>query len=187
MPGHIAPAFFLALSILVAGPFLSASPAQAQSVTLPPPQLPPGTSRPPVSNQPVPGELELAKLLWSTMAAVDHANQSGNYSVLRDISSPGFQILNNAAALGQTFTGIREARVDLAASLLLAPTYTQPPAIVEPGVMRVRGYFGLRPTTIYFDFFFQWVDGRRRLHGIALTPQQIANEAPLERGRTSQR
>ena len=58
---------------------------------------------PPASSQPVPGELELAKLIWSTMAAVDHANQSGNYSVLRDISAPAFPDRQRSHAAGADF------------------------------------------------------------------------------------
>ncbi|MBK7162913.1 MAG: hypothetical protein IPH79_10610 [Sphingomonadales bacterium] len=46
----------------------------------------PGTSAlaqqsttPPLAAMPVPSELDLAKMIWSTLAALDHANQSGNY------------------------------------------------------------------------------------------------------------
>ena len=59
MPGLRAPAFFLALLGVIAPSVVA---AQSQPM------------RPPVSNQPVPGELELAKMIWSTMAMVDHAN-----------------------------------------------------------------------------------------------------------------
>ncbi|MEZ5708027.1 MAG: hypothetical protein R3E02_01420 [Blastomonas sp.] len=152
-------------------------PGLAQAQTAQAPDRPQVTGIP-ISALPVPGELEMAKLLWSTMAAVDHANQSGNYSVLRDISSPSFQVNNNAAQLAEIFRGIREARVDLSNTLVLSPSYTEPPAIVEPQVMRVRGYFGLRPTFVFFDLRYQWVSGRWRLHGIALSPSQIASEMP---------
>ena len=173
-PGRLVPAFLLAAAALVL-------PATAMAQTAP------QAAQPPISVEPVPSELELAKLLWSTMTAVHHANLSGNYSVLRDISSPGFQVMNNAARLGEIFASIRESRVDLSNALLLAPTYTEPPSVVEPGVIRVRGYFGLRPTAIFFDFYFQWVEGRWRLHGVSISPQAIASEEAPERGRTSTR
>lgn len=133
---------------------------------------------PPASSEPVPGELELSKLIWSTMAAIDHANQSGNYSVLRDNASPGFQTLNDPARLTQVFAGLRSSRIDLANTLLLAPTYAAAPAIAGPGVMRLQGYFGLRPTAVYFDLYFQWVGGRWRLHGVSVTPRSIAAVQP---------
>ena len=127
---------------------------------------------------PVPGELELSKLIWSTMAAVDHANQAGNYSVLRDLSAPGFQIQNDAARLAEIFAPIRASRVDLSNTLLLAPTYTAAPQIVNEGVLRVQGFFGLRPTAISFDLYYQWVGGKWRLFGVSISPTQIASEQP---------
>lgn len=169
--GFRTPALFLS-ALLVAGTVVPAHAQQAQA-----PQNPQVTQQP-ISALPVPGELELAKIVWSTLAAVDHANQSGNYSVLRDISSPTFQVTNNAAQLAEVFRGIREARVDLSNVLVLAPTYTQAPALDGPDIMRVRGYFGLRPTSVFFDLRYQWVYGSWRLHGIALSPSQISTQMP---------
>ena len=134
--------------------------------------------QPPASAMPVPGELELSKLIWSTMTAVDHANQAGNYSVLRDLSAPGFQINNDAAKLAEIFAPIRATGVDLSNTLLLAPTYTAAPAITGPNVLRVQGYFGLRPTAIEFDLYYQWVQGKWRLFGVSLNPRQIASQQP---------
>ena len=133
--------------------------------------------QPSISAQPVPGSLELAKLVWTTMAAIDHANQSGNYSVLRDISAPGFQLNNDAAKLAQIFSGVRATGIDLSNTLLLAPTYTAPPAITN-GVMRVQGYFGLRPTAVAFDLYYQWAGGRWRLFGVSINPRSIASIQP---------
>lgn len=142
-------------------------------------QQPAQSTTPPVSNyQPVPGELELAKMIWSTLAAVDHANQSGNYSVLRDISSPAFQIANDPSRLASIFGGIRQARLDLGNTLLLAPTYAEAPWILAENVLQVRGYFGLRPTAIAFDFQFQWSQGKWRLFGVAITPATISSSVP---------
>jgi len=131
-----------------------------------------------VSAQPVPDDLELAKLIWTTMAAIDQANQAGNYSVLRDLSAPGFQINNDAARLGAIFADLRAMEIDLSNSLLLGPTYTAPTSMVSPGVMRTQGYFGLRPTAIAFDLYFQWVQGRWRLYGVSITPRTIASVQP---------
>ncbi|PHR18580.1 MAG: hypothetical protein COA41_09190 [Sphingopyxis sp.] len=135
-------------------------------------------AEPPVSSQPVPNGLELSKLIWSTMAAVDHANQSGNYSVLRDNAAPGFQIINNPARLSEIFAGLRASRIDLSNTLLLAPTYSAPPAVVEKDVIRVRGAFGLRPTAISFDLYYQWVQGKWRLYGVSIGQESIANIQP---------
>ena len=135
-------------------------------------------SEAPISSQPVPSGLELNKLIWSTMAAVDHANQSGNYSVLRDNAAPGFQMLNNPAALAQIFTNLRDSRIDLSNTLLLAPTYAAPPTLVERDVVRVQGSFGLRPTAIAFDLYYQWVQGRWRLYGVSIGQENLARVQP---------
>ena len=41
-------------------------------------------------------------LVRSSLLALDHANKTGNYKVLRDISAPGFQV-NDAAKLSEIF------------------------------------------------------------------------------------
>lgn len=133
---------------------------------------------PPAAAMPVPSELELAKLIWSTIVAIDHANQSGNYSVLRDISSPSFQAANDPARLTQIFSSLRASGVDLSNTLLLAPVYNGAPQVGAGNVLRVRGSFGLRPTAIAFDLEFQWVSGKWRLFGVGLSPQPLATQAP---------
>ena len=162
-PGPRAPAFFCAAVLAVL-----AIPALAQA---PPTQ--PGQARPPISNYPVPGELELAKLIWSTMAMVDHANRSGNYSVLRDTSASGFQIQNDPSRLAEIFASIRRSQVDLGNALIVAPTYTAAPRLLQTDVFEVKGYFALRPTPIFFDLFFQWEQGRWKLFGISIEPGQM--------------
>lgn len=126
---------------------------------------------------PVPDTLTLSKLLWSTMAAVDQANKTGNYSVLRDLGSPGFQTNNNAATLGAVFASVRAQRLDLSDTLLVAPTYEFAPAMVQPGVLRMRGRFALRPTSVAFDLIYEWHQGWR-LHGIAILPVGMNEPAP---------
>jgi hypothetical protein len=149
-----------------------ASPLAAQEAA------PPRLIQPPPSSVPVPGELELAKLIWSTMAAVDHANQAGNYSVLRDLAAPGFQVNNDSARLAAIFATLRASGIDLSNTLLLAPTYSGPPRLVEPGVLEVRGFFGLRPSAISFDLFYQWTSGKWKLYGVSIIPSQIATQQP---------
>jgi hypothetical protein len=137
-------------------------PAPVRQQPAPAPQLP-------ASAIPVPDQLALAKLLWSTMTAIDHANKTGNYTVLRQLGSPGFQGNNNDAALAATFAGIRQQRLDLSDTLLFEPIHEFAPGIVQ-GVLRMRGMFRMRPTGVQFDLLYQWVDGGWRLHAVALRP-----------------
>lgn len=161
-PGRIAPAVFFALAALAAPSAVSAQAAP-----------------PPPSIAPVPTELEMAKLIWSTMIAVEQANVSGNYSVLRDMAAPSFQQLNDPTRLAQIFAPIRASRIDLSNTLLLAPTYVGTPQQIENGAFGVRGYFGLRPTAVGFELYYQWVNGRWRLYGIGLDPQPLATIQPM--------
>jgi hypothetical protein len=113
-----------------------------------------------------------------TVVAVDHANKSGNYSVLRDLAAPGFQSNNDPARLTQIFAGLRATSIDLSNTLLLAPTYSTRPAMVQADMLRVQGYFGLRPASVRFDLAYQWTGGRWRLFGVSISPFQMATEQP---------
>lgn len=185
MPGLNAPAFFysarsvLALTAAALIVLPGFAQAQAQTPTQAPAVQPaPVGAPPPISAQPVPGELELVKLIWTTMVAVDQGNRSGNYSVLRDLSATGFQINNDPSQLAQIFAGIRNARLDLSNALLVAPVYTGGPSLTAPDVFRVKGYFALRPTAIAFDLQFQWQQGRWKMFGVALAPMPLSTQLP---------
>lgn len=118
----------------------------------------------------------IAKLVWSAMAALDHANRTGNYSVLRDLGAPGFQSSNSDASLGTVFQGLRGQQLDLANTLLVSPNYQFAPAFVDGGLLRVRGSFPLRPVSIGFDLLFQNVGGQWKIFGIAAAP--LVPQAP---------
>ena len=127
---------------------------------------------------PVPDRLELHRLIWSTMVAIDQANKSGNYSVLRDVGATGFQVRFSAAQLGSIFESLREQQIDLSNTLLLAPEFSTDPVMVSADVVRLQGVFGLRPLAIQFDLFYQWQAGEWRLYGVDIQPRQIATEQP---------
>ena len=153
-PGRQASARFILAALILAG----GTPAVAQ-----PPQ-PAGTQAG------VPDSVTVNKLIWSAMAAVDQANQTGNYSVLRDLGAPGFQASNSAATLGTAFTNLRNQRIDLGYTLALVPTLQFPAAMTQNGLLRIRGVFPLRPNAIGFDLLFQNVNGQWKIFGISVVP-----------------
>jgi hypothetical protein len=104
------------------------------------------------------------------MAALDQANQTGNYSVLRDLGAPSFQAGNSAATLGGAFQPLRAQQIDLGYTLVTSPVFQFPPAIAQNGLLRIRGVFPLRPTAIGFDLLFQNVGGQWRIFGISVVP-----------------
>lgn len=121
-----------------------------------------------------PDRFETARLVWTTLIAVDHANRTGNYSVLRDLGAPDFQRLNDAARLAGIFAGIRERDIGLGRVVLSAPVYAEPPAVLANGMYRVTGAFPGRPAGVAFDLLFQNVEGRWLLYGVSV------GEAPAE-------
>jgi hypothetical protein len=161
-PGLVTPArlFFAACLAAAASPLPAQAPVPA-----------------PAANQAgVPDPIVINKLVWSAMAALDQANQTGNYSVLRDLGAPSFQTNNSAATLGGIFQALRNQQVDLGYTLVVGPTFQFAPAIVQGGLLRVRGSFPLRPAPIGFDLLFQNISGQWRIFGIAVVP--IVPQAP---------
>ena len=172
-PARFAVAGLLALGASAA---LGQAPPRPQPVQAQPLQAQPAAVA-------VPDSLTILRLVWSSIAALDHANQTGNYSVLRDLGAPSFQTNNTSATLGGIFQALRNQQVDLSYALVVTPTYEFPPAIVQSGLLRVRGVFPLRPAPIAFDLLFQNVAGQWRLFGVAVAPivAQQPQPAPTRR------
>lgn len=116
------------------------------------------------------------KLVWATVIALDQANRTGNYSVLRDLGAPSFQANNSAATLGGIFATLRNQRFDLSNALIVSPVYLQPPA-TQGSALRAKGMFPLRPTAVGFDLMFQNISGEWRLLGISVAPLAPARAA----------
>jgi len=110
LPGTIFPA------VMAAALIFDASPASAQ------PAVPRGRAQA-TSQAGVPNSLETAKLVWSIMVAVDQANRTGNYSVLRGLGGPALQAAQTNDSLARVFADLRARRIDVGNALLVTPTY----------------------------------------------------------------
>ena len=117
----------------------------------------------------IPDAFALIRLVRATMVAVDHANRTGNYTVLRDLGAPGFSKSNDAARLADIFRNWRNQKLDLGAVVLLKPTWTVQPKIDQAGMLRLTGYFATKPLRITFDLLYESIDGRWRLFGISIS------------------
>ena len=120
-----------------------------------------------------PDRQETARLIWTTLIAVDHANRTGNYSVLRDLAAPAFRDANNAARLAGIFAKFRTRDIGLRRVVLASPVYTEPPKILDNGLYRVRGSFPFRPVGIKFDLLFQLSNGEWQLFGVSIAPVEM--------------
>jgi hypothetical protein len=116
-------------------------------------------------------------LVRSTLLALDHANKTGNYTVLRDIGAPGFQS-NSAARLGEIFAKLRNDNLDLSGVAVIDPQLSLLPQIEANGLMHMAGFFPSVPSQVNFDLAFAPVNGQWRLFGISVSIGQSGPAAP---------
>lgn len=109
-----------------------------------------------------------ARLIWSTMVALDNANRTGDYSVLHALGSEGFRARHSAIQLSQTFESLRVNRIDVGRALMISPTYYIPPQINEQGQLRLRGGFEFRPRSLLFDALYVNENGGWRIHALSV-------------------
>lgn len=169
----------LAPMIAVCTVLCSTAPALAQSPA--PKQQPQQAQTAAAQPAPkIPEPVTLIVMIRSTLIALNQANQTGNYSVLRDISAPAFQASNNQAQLAVAFTSLRDQRLDISSVVAVTPELTEAPTIDQNGILRVVGFFPTEPLRVNFQLAFQPMAGQWRPIGIAVgTSAQEAQKAPV--------
>mgnify|MGYP005853373847 CR=1 FL=1 len=113
-----------------------------------------------------PPEGEVARLIWSTLLALDHANRTGNYTVFRDLSADGFREANDAARLAGVFARTRD--LPLGQAVLYAPQLSAAPGIGEDGLLRLNGRIPMRPEAVQFEMLFAQSGTEWRLFGLSV-------------------
>jgi hypothetical protein len=139
-----------------------------------------GHAETPSSQAPKPAQIDrngVMILIRSTLLALDQANKTGNYTVLRDIGAPGFQS-NSAARLGEIFAKLRNDNLDLSGVAVIDPQLNLLPQIEANGLMHMAGFFPSVPTQVNFDLSFAPVNGQWRLFGISVSIGQTVPAAP---------
>jgi hypothetical protein len=116
-------------------------------------------------------------LIRSVMVALDQANKTGNYTVLRDLGSPGFQA-NTPARLAEIFAAQRRDNLDLSGVVVIDPQLTMLPQIEANGMMRMVGFFPSVPQQVNFEMLFAPVSGQWRLFGLSVNIGQSGPAAP---------
>lgn len=157
--------------------------AVADSVTTKAQQPQPAPPQPPVQQVPPqtagkPANIDrngVLMLVRSTILALDQANKTGNYTVLRDLGAPGFQV-NTAAKLAEIFASQRNDKLDLSGVAVIDPQLTVLPEIEPNGLMRMAGFFPSVPSQVNFELLFAPVDGQWRLFGISV---KVGSSAPV--------
>ena len=154
--------------------------AQAQA---PEQQQPAAKQQPqpqPQSQAPKPAQIDrngVLILIRETLLALDQANRTGNYTVLRDLGSPDFQA-NTAARLAEIFAQQRHDNVDLSGVAVIDPQLTLLPQIEANGMMHMAGFFPSVPTQVNFELAYAPIGGRWRLFALSVSLGQAAPAAP---------
>jgi hypothetical protein len=132
---------------------------------------------------PVPQPEVLLVLIRSALIGLEHANRTGNYTVLREIGGPALQ-QHSAAQLGAAFANLRAAKVNLLTAAILTPQITQQPKVTPEGLLQLVGFFPTQPQRIQFNIVYQAAGGEWRLAGlhVGLTapPQAEAKTPPAD-------
>jgi hypothetical protein len=130
---------------------------------------------------PPPGFMEM--LIKNTLVALNQANLTGNYSVLRELGTPAFQTKNSTARLSESFAALRERGVDMSGIVLLKANLTD--AVRQNDVLELKGFFPSEPLQIRFHAVFAAYQGKMRLHGVAVSAAPSGAEqsgsAPADR------
>ena len=134
----------------------------------------PPATKPQINRDPqVPDEATMAALARDAVMALNQANTTGNYAVLRELGAPGFQEFNTGAQLADAFAELRSRQLDLGPTAVIGPQLFRPPSIDERGMLRMTGYFPSRPEQVNFDLAFQMVDGEWKIFGIGVNTSRL--------------
>ncbi len=107
-------------------------------------------------------------LVRATLLALDEANRTGNYSVLRDGAAPSFQHMHSTADLALIFADLRRHGIPLTAAAIAVPELAAEPVIDSTHILVLTGYLPTAPLRVAFDLRFQAVDGGWRLAAISV-------------------
>ncbi len=150
-----------ALAFCSSGAFAQVKTAQAQAKPAPAPQQQQG-------QQMQIETVQLVAMIKSTIMALQLANQTGNYSVLRDLGTPVFREKFDQAALTRIFANMRQRGVNLTPVLFLPPNLSKQPELTGGNVLHLNGNFATQPAQIVFDMQFMQIDNAWRIEGLAV-------------------
>jgi hypothetical protein len=120
---------------------------------------------PPPSGIKVPQPEVLLLLIRSALVGLDHANRTGNYSVLRELGGPSLQ-QHSSAQLSDAFAALRSNKVDLLPAAILTPQLTKEPKVSPESVLELVGFFPTQPRRIQFQIIYQPFKGQWKLAGL---------------------
>ncbi len=154
----IAPICFSLFASSIVAPGLS----HAQYVLPTPPQQ--EQEAPPA----IPDDVRLVLMIRNAVIALNQANVTGNYTVLREMGTANFQMTNTPARLAEIFATLRSRKIDLTPIMVFNPKLSTSPAL-DGQVLRLTGYFPTTPEQVQFDLAYQHAGDQWLLAGIAIS------------------
>ena len=140
--------------------------------------------------QPMPDAAKIRILIYDSLIALNQANLTGNYTVLRDLGAASFRVNNTAAHLSELFAELRLRKIDLAPIVVFEPKLLQAATVNENGLLRLLGLFETEPEQVLFDLVFAPEQGDWRIVGIAVqlrgAPPKAASSAGKKPKATSE-
>jgi hypothetical protein len=134
------------------------------------------------TQQPEIDPIVAAMLVKTAIIALQHANQTGNFTVLRDMGTPLFRERFDAAKLAALFSGLRARGINLSPVLMLSPNLEKPPEF-KGRELRLIGNFPTQPLQIRYELVLLQLDGVWRIDGMAV--DAVPNQAPQAAGANS--
>ena len=120
------------------------------------------------------------RLIKNALIALNQANVTGNYTVLRDLCSPELREKQKAADFALEFHSTHDRNRDMSFVMEMKPSLSQPPVFSADGRMRLVGYFPTRPLKLNYDLvFLKTVRGDWWIDGIVICTEPVAT--PTER------
>ena len=151
------------MTTMMAALALMTGPAGAAKTKVTPP--PPPVAAPAPAGPPI-GYPQALILIRANLAAVQQANETGDYDVLFRLGARGFQAANPPARLAQIFAPVRA--YNLNASMVLEPKFIEAPHLLADRKLAMKGVFDVQGKHIEFGMIFTAEEGRWRLFGIAV-------------------
>lgn len=147
-------------------------PMRAQTMPAPKPPSP----EPAAQLKSATAKPEHVALIRATLSALNDANLTGNYSVLRDAAAPSFAERYSVADLAIAFTTLRN-------NPLFTPASQGAPAIAAiqqpgPDTLVIGGHVPARPANLDFNVQYQRIGVRWRLSALSVSlPQPKSAQA----------
>lgn len=117
---------------------------------------------------PMPDKALAYSLIFEIIIAVNNANLTENYSVLRGLGAPDFQKKYDEEELDQLFAPLRQQKINLRQVVLVKPIITKSQYQPVKKLFRLKGHLPTTPVAAHFEIQFQYFQNRWRLYALNL-------------------